>query len=134
MNLTENSPSSNRRGRLHALFAAVTPTSLVMTWRQALLATGFFFAGTVFIFLAPMFFGRLLWRDPDAVPPIYSLCGLPANVITGIVLAVITRRQMDSSHLSRLVFWSFTAPAMIAVACLALILVEYLLGQALFYH
>lgn len=115
MNNTEFPQSQDWRRRLRELPSGTEPdTSPVGTWLlRAGLCVGLFVAGSIFLILAGTFAGLARGIGPEHTGgTVYFLSGFFLNVLTGVVLAALTRRSIG---LRRLVFYSFTTPACIGI-------------------
>ena len=116
------------RARLHSLPSGTEPASPAMIWLfRALFCLGMFLLGALFVGFSGAFFGLSRGIGPDQTGgAAYILPGLIFDLLAGIIIAVIVARRSSSRILPRLVFYSFAAPAFLAVILLALSLARHL--------
>ena len=128
MKTTDDSKPIDWRARLHSLPSGTEPASPVTTWLlRALFCLGMFLVGALFVGFSGAFFGLSRGIGPDQTGgAAYILPGLIFDLLAGIVIAVLVARRSSSRILPRLVFYSFTAPAFLAVILLAVALAKHL--------
>ena len=128
MKTTDDSKPIDWRARLHSLPSGTEPASPVTTWfLRALFCLGMFLIGALFVVFSGAFLGLSRGIGPEQTGgALYILPGLIFDLLAGIVIAVIVARRSSSPILPSLAFYSFTAPAFLAVILLALALAKHL--------
>ena len=124
MTTTEQSEPVDWRKRLYSLPSGTAPFSnLTRSLLAVLLCFVLFIAGSIFVLMCGAYFGLSLGFGPEqSGGALYVLLGLIGNMFAGMALAAFLGNRSDSRHMPRLVFYSFTAPAFIAVTLFALAL------------
>lgn len=118
MDDTEYSQSQDWRKRLHELPSGTESDGpSVLAWLlRAGVCVGLFVAGSIFLILSGAFaaLGRGIGPE-NTGGAVYFLYGFFLNVLTGAALAALMPRLLGRRRFSRLVFYSFTAPAFIGI-------------------
>jgi hypothetical protein len=128
MKTTEDSKPKDWQARLHSLPSATEPASPVVSWLlRAFLCLGLFLVGSVFVLMSGTYVGLTRGIGPEQTGGVlYVLLGLVLNIFAGAGIAAFAARRSTSRSVPRLVFYSFTAPAFLAVILLALSFAEHL--------
>jgi hypothetical protein len=128
MKITDDSDSSEWRARLHSLPSDPAAVSPVVSWcLRAFLSLGLFLVGSVFVLMAGAYVGFSHGIGPEQTGgALYVLLGLILNLFAGAAIAAFVARRSTSLSTPRVVFYSFTAPAFLAVVLLALSFAKYL--------
>jgi len=129
MKTTDDSESIDWRERLHSLPSGTEAASPVVSWfLRAFLCLGLVFVGSVFVVLSGAFFGLSRGIGPEQTGgALYILPGLIFDLLAGAVIAKVLAHQTVSRTMPRLVFYSFTAPAFLAVFLMALSIARQLI-------
>jgi len=129
MKADEESTRKDWRARLHSLPSGTEPASPVVSWfLRAFLCLGLFLVGSVFVILSGAFAGLSRGIGPEQTGgALYVFLGLILNLLAGAGIAAFVARRSPSRSAPRLVFYSFTAPAFLAVIVLAISFARLLL-------
>lgn len=118
MDETEPSKPLDWRKRLHELpSGAESDQSPVLTWLlRAGICGSLFIVGSIFLIFSGAFAGLSRGIGPEHTGgTVYFLYGFFLNVLTGATLAALIPRLLGEKRFSRLVFYSFTAPAFVGI-------------------
>ena len=128
MNPTDNSKPMDWRARLHSLPGGTEPAPPVFKWLgRAFLCIGLFLVGSVFILVAGALVGLFRGIGPGQTGgTLYVVLGFILNLLAGTALAAFAARRAKTRSTPRLIFYSFTAPAYLAVLLMALSIAEHL--------
>lgn len=117
-NDTELEPVQDWRKRLRELPRGEEPApSRFVTWlsRAATSAT-LFVVGSIFLIFSGAFLGLSLGIGPEHTGGgAYFLSGSLCTVAAGAILALLVPKPAGAPRLSRLVFYSFTAPSLVVL-------------------
>jgi hypothetical protein len=87
----------------------------------SLLCVGLCFAGTVFVLLSGAWVGLSSGIGAEQTGgAVYVLIGLGLDVVVGAAISGVIHWRFASRSMARMVFYSFTAPAFVAVALMGL--------------
>ena len=128
MKTTDNGKPIGWRERLHSLPSGTEPTSTLAAWLiRALLCVVLFLVGSIFVILSGTFTGLSRGIGPEQTGgSLYVLIGLILNLLVGGAIAAFIARRSAHRATPRLVFYSFTAPAFLAVILMVLSLLGHL--------
>ena len=117
--------------RLHSLPSgteAELPSPITSWFLRAFLGLGISFVGCFFVISSGWYFGLSRGIGPEQTGgALYILPGLVFNLLAGAIIAAFVARRSASRTMPRLVFYSFTAPAFIAVVLMAFSIARQLL-------
>lgn len=129
MKTTDRNEPIDWRARLHSLPIGTEnePASPVFAWLfRAILSLGLFLAGSLFVLVSGASVGLSVGIGPDLTGgALWVLLGLLLDLLAGAVISAIVARHSTSLRSSRLVFYSFTAPAFLAVLLMAASIVKH---------
>lgn len=122
MKTTDDSERTDWRERLHSLPSGNTPTPPVLAWLfRAAVCLGLFLFGVTFVLMFGAFVGLSRGIGPEQTGgTLYVVLGLILNLFVGAAIAAFVARRSTHRATPRLIFYSFTAPAFLAIVLLAL--------------